>query len=313
GDGHAVTLFNRGTTDPSDARRMEMVRGDREHDLARLGERQWDAVVDTSAYLPKTVETSARFFSERARRYVFVSTISVHDFSVAPIREETPLLRLADDASHTEMTPETYGALKVLCESVVASTYRDRCAILRPSLVAGPYDPTDRFTYWVVRIARGGMVLAPENPQMKTQFCDARDLAEFCAQVVRDEIPGEFEVAGVRTTFGDLFETCKRIARSDPDFVWADADFLARSEVRPWADFPLWVPASAGIPGVIHIDTRRAKAAGLKTRPLSDTVRDTLTWALNRPKDHAWLAGLTAQREGELIEAYAAKPFDPVG
>ena len=300
-DGHAVTLFNRGMSDPSDARPMERVRGDRETDLPRLGNRKWDAVVDTSAYVPRTVEASARYFANRTRRYVFVSTISVYDMSVAPLNEESPTLRMPAGADRAKMVPEAYGALKALCEHVVENAFRARCTILRPSLVAGPHDPTDRFTYWAVRVARGGDVLAPEGPQTRTRFIDVRDLADFCTRVVARQISGTFGVVNEGIAFGTLLETCRQIARSDARFVWADAAFLERNAVRPWIDLPLWIPASANMPGAFSLDTRRARAAGLLVRPLEQTVRDTLAWARRRPVTHAWKAGLPPGRERELL------------
>lgn len=184
--GASVTLFNRGNAYGDPISGVSVVHGDRKSDLHRLGNSKWDVVVDTCAYVPLEAEIAARFFRDKTNRYIFISTISVYDSSSGKaIDEDAPLSILPENADRTRMTVETYGALKVLCEEIVFSTFRNRATILRPGLVAGPYDPTDRFTYWPLRIALGGDVLLPESPSQPVQYIDARDLAQFAVTLAK--------------------------------------------------------------------------------------------------------------------------------
>jgi len=300
--GHAVTLFNRGSQEAPTGYSARTVLGDRRHDLARLGGRTWDAVIDTCGYFPNDVALSARFFAERAQHYLFVSTVSVYDMSVAGVTENTPHLPLPDTADATQMDGATYGPLKSACEAIVTSTYRHRAIVLRPGLIVGPYDPTDRFTYWPARIARGGNVLVPpaETP---VQFIDVRDVATFSTALLERGASGEFNVTGNpgEFTIGDVAATCKHVSGSNARFVHASNAFLAEHEVAEWMDLPLWIPPSSGLPGMTSVNISKAVAAGLSVRPLEQTVRDTLAWSQTRSEDHEPKAGLTTQRETELL------------
>jgi len=303
--GHEVTHFNRGLTSASGLPGARTVTGDRTRGFGSLGAERFDAVLDTSGYLPHVVERSARFFAARAQRYVFVSTVSVYDLSNEAPNEDARVCALPADAPRTEVRDESYGPLKALCEAVVCSTYRRRATILRPGLIVGPLDPTDRFTYWPLRFARGGDVLVPAPPQRPVQFVDARDVAEFAVGLVERECGGVYNVtsAAGTVTMGSVVAACADAARVGYRLREADDAFLEAHGVGPWIELPLWVPRSVGVPGLMNVDVRRALAAGLRIRPLEQTVRDTLDWARARPRTYRPKAGLSEQREAELLAA----------
>ncbi|MFI5389454.1 MAG: NAD-dependent epimerase/dehydratase family protein [Candidatus Eremiobacterales bacterium] len=288
--GHRVTRFTRGTL------------GDRRTDLARLGARTWDAVVDTCGYAPRDVEISARYFAKRTGRYVFVSTISVYEPGAISPDEDAPVLALPADR-RAAFDDGYYGAQKAACERVVVSAFRERALVIRPGLIAGPHDPTDRFTYWPVRFDRGGTILAPESSDFRTQFVDARDIADFTANALERGRGGTYNVTSPprRISLGDLFATCRDVARVPSAVRYASAAFLAENAVEPWSDLPLWVPDSLGMPGLLHVDVRRALVAGLRYRPLRETVRDTLAWHKTKTPARAMRAGLSEDRERNLL------------
>ena len=306
--GHCVTQFNRGISNTEVRSDVETIHGDRANDLERLGDRRWHAVIDTCGYTPDVLERSARYFADRVERYLFISTISVYGESQtnAPA-EDAPLQALPADADRTQMTPETYGALKALCEAVVQSTYRHRATVLRPGLVAGPHDPTDRFTYWPVRVDAGGAVLAPVAPDEPLQYIDVRDLAQFAVHAVERGDGGTYNCVTPKGSlhFGDLLEACARVSGSPVSFTWVGADFLREKEVAPWSDMPLWIPKGDPHRAITSADSSRALVQGLKIRPVSETVRDTLTWARAAGKRPGALgAGLDPSREAALLQEY---------
>lgn len=302
--GHAVTLFNRGRSAASPAG-FRTIRGDRERGFDTLAGERFDAVVDTSGYVPHVVERSARFFESRAHRYVFISSVSVFDLSLRNVDEHAPMPALPEGASRTVMTGETYGPLKAMCERVVASAFRTRSTIVRPGLIVGPHDTTDRFTYWPLRFARGGDVLAPGTPDRATQFVDARDLAAFVVKLVEDDRGGDYNATSPqgRFTMDDVMNACADVARVPTRVAWADDEWLLRHEVKPWMgddSLPLWIPPSLGIPGLLDCNVRKASTAGLTIRSLRETARATLAWAL-RTKHRATRSGLSADREAALL------------
>lgn len=308
--GHRVTLFNRGITNASAFAGVEQVHGDRAGDLHLLDGRTWDAVVDACGYTPDAVEHSARYFADRTARYVFISTISVYDFNAADVGrvdEDSPLSVLPAGADRSSVTPESYGPLKVLCEALVRSTYRQRACIVRPGLVAGPHDPTDRFTYWPVRVDAGGTVLVPEKPKHPVQYIDARDLALFTVRLIEAGDGGTYNAvtpAGA-VTFGELFDACRGGAASAAQAQWVDGGFLQTHGVEPWSDLPLWIPAGSEFAGHLHVSSARALVRGLEPRPVAQTVRDTLAWARVSGKSAGALkAGLSLEREAELLQEY---------
>lgn len=302
--GHTVTLFNRGTN-AGVHDDLEQIHGDRATDLSRLDGRSWDAVVDTSGYTPNVVETAARFFKNRARRYVFISTISVYDHAGSSGPDEhAPLMAFPADADPNEYADERYGALKVLCEQEVRREFGDAVTIVRPGLVAGPFDPTDRFTYWPVRFDEGGAVLAP-MPENRVQYVDARDLAAFVVHAVENGVNGTYNCvtpAG-SVTFGDLCQACMHEASAeDAQAVCVPDEFLAQHDVRPWSEFPLWIPAASDYASIANADSSSAIAAGLAVRPVGETVKDTLAWARAAEKRPGALkAGMAPEREAALL------------
>jgi 2'-hydroxyisoflavone reductase len=304
---HDVTLFNRGKSNPNLFPQLETIHGDREQDINKLEGRIWDAVIDVAGYVPRIVRLSADVLKENVSRYVFISTISVYDnFRKIGMNESDPLAKMQDETTE-EITGETYGPLKVLCEQVVQDTFGgERALIVRPGLIVGPYDPTDRFTYWPVRVARGGDVLAPQNPEAPIQIIDGRDLSEFILKRIEENASGIYNATGpdYPLTIGRLLEVSKQVSGSDANFKWASVDFLKQNKIEAWSDMPTWVPDNEENAGFARMDLTKAINAGLTFRPLEETVRDTLEWAKSRPADHEWRAGLTAEREAQALTAW---------
>lgn len=303
--GHNVTVFNRGQTNPGLYPEIEKLRGDRDGQLDALRGRKWDVVIDNSGYVPRIVRQSAELLGDSAGRYVFISTISVYkDFDRAGIDEGYPLAALEDEAVE-EVRGDTYGGLKVLCERAVRDIYGDRALIIRPGLIVGPHDPTHRFTYWATRVAHGGDVLAPVGSDYRIQVIDVRDLAEWALRMAEASASGIYNATGpdYGISLGALLETAKEVSGSDARFVWASEEFLLANNVTPWSLLPLWVPAGVK---VHHTSIQRALDAGLKFRSLTQTVRDTLAWAQSAPPPDPPPAGLTPEREVELLAAWRA-------
>jgi 2'-hydroxyisoflavone reductase len=307
--GHTVTLFNRGRTNPQLFPTVEKLRGDRKTDVGALEGRSFDAVIDTSAYIPADVTRVATLLAPRVKHYQIISSISAYaNFSKPGMDESHPLATLKDP-SVEEVTGETYGGLKVLCEQAAEAALPGRTLVIRPGLIVGPGDTTDRFTYWPVRVSRGGEVLAPNTPDDPIQFIDVRDLAAFMVQTLEQRTVGIFNAdarEGSITT-GSLLTTCRDVAKSDARFVWVPADFLAEQKVRPWADLPVWVPPTGDEAGIGHISTAKARKTGLTYRPVADTVADTLAFYRDWPADRrakGLRAGLSAEREAEVLAAW---------
>jgi len=308
--GHVVTLFNRGKTNPGLFPELETILGDREHDLAKLTGRAWDAVIDVAGYFPRIVRLSASGLERSVGRYVFISSISVYPDAILNkigIDESDPVGKLEDETVE-EITGETYGPLKALCEKTVLDLYGARGLVVRPGLIVGPDDPTDRFTYWPVRVARGGEVLAPEKPDVPVQIVDVRDLSEFIIKLIEDQATDVYNATGpdYALTFETMLETCKRVSGSDASFNWASVEFLEQHKVAAWSEIPVWIPDSEENQGFSRMNVSKAINAGLKFRSLDDTVRDTLAWAGTRPVDYEWRAGLKPEREQELLQLLAA-------
>lgn len=271
--GYEVTLFNRGltNTDLFDGV-VEKVRGDRTVDLSALAGRTWDAVVDVAAYHPGVVQRSVDLLGAAVSRYVFVSTVSVYaDHSVPPV-EGAPLLELE---SPSDDSAESYGARKAACEAVLTGTIPDRATIVRPGLIVGPHDPTDRFGYWPRRIAQGGVVLAPGEPTDPVQFIDVRDLAAFILQLVRDDRGGVFNATGHTMSFGELIDACCRVCATDAEIRWIPTERLLAAGLDPWMGVPLWIGDSAWR-AANRVNITKALSAGLTFRDLDDTIRAAL-------------------------------------
>lgn len=300
---HTVTLFNRGKTNPTLFPNIETITGDREHDIEKLAGREWDAVLDVAGYVPRIVRISAQGLKRRVQHYVYISTISVYaGFEKIGINESDPVGTLEDE-SIEEITGETYGPLKALCEKTVQDIYDDRALIIRPGLIVGPYDPTDRFTYWPMRVKRGGDMITPDRPDAPIQIIDVRDLSEFIIKLIEENASGIYNATGPDEplSLGEMLDACKRVTGSVAAFHWTSMEFLKEHDVAPWSDMPVWIPDTGEDAGFARVDVSKAIKAGLKFRPLEETIRDTIAWAEMRPDDHEWRAGLKREKEEELL------------
>ena len=302
--GHQVTLFNRGKTNPNLVPNVETILGDREHDIDRLVGREWDAVIDVAGYVPRIVRFAAQSLEKNAGRYVFISSISAYDdaiFKKIGVNENDPVGIWKDETDET--SPETYGPRKAVCEKIVLDLYGERGLVIRPGLIVGPNDPTDRFTYWPMRIKTGGDMIAPQGPNVPVQIIDVRDLSGFVIKLIEDGASGIYNATGPDTElfFGEMLDTCKRITGSTAAIHWASTEFLKEHQVEPWSDMPVWVPDDEESAGFSRVDISKAIGAGLRFRPLEDTIRDTIVWAETRPADHQWRAGLNPDKERTLL------------
>jgi 2'-hydroxyisoflavone reductase len=297
--GHDVTIFTRGQTNPEVFPNVEHLRGDRDGDLDALRDGNWDGVVDTSGYVPRVVRQSAELLHARVGRYVFVSSISVYDDFSKPTTEASPVAQLEDPT--TEEILEHYGALKAACERVVEEIYGVRSARVRAGLIVGPYDPTDRFTYWPRRIALGGEVLGPGDREAPVQFIDARDLAAWLVQLALEGPGGTYNATGPAQllTFGQLLDRMREAIGSDAEVVWLDDERVLDAGVQAWTELPLWLPGSKHA-GMARADISRALAAGLTFRSVEETVVDTLAWDRTELGDRPTLAH---DKEQEILAA----------
>lgn len=301
--GHQVTLFNRGKSNPDVYPDIETIRGDREIDLHLLDGRTWDAVIDTCGYTPRIVTLSAQSLKDKAKQYTFISTISVYPIEGTSGRDESAeLLPMNGDDLET-VTNENYGPLKVLCEQAVETAFPDHSLIIRPGLIVGPHDPTNRFTYWVTRTAKGGAAIAPPANQA-VQFVDARDLAQFTISRIEADAKGVYNVTGpdYRLTFGKWLETCAQVIDSDVQFHHVGDEFLLENEIGQFMELPLWVTQGEA-ESFMSFDVSKAIGDGLRFRPLGDTVRDTLIWAQTLPDDAPKQANLPVEKEDKLLNA----------
>ncbi len=309
--GHTVTLFNRGRTNPGLFPDVEQLRGDRKTDLQALAGRKWDAVIDPSAYIPADVTRSATLLAPSVGHYLIISSISAYKALDTPGMDEgAPLATLADPTVE-KVTGDTYGGLKVLCEQAAEKAMPGRTTVVRPGLIVGPGDTTDRFTYWPVRVSRGGEVLAPNSPADFVQCIDVRDLANFIVSCLESRTIGIYNADGPQAglTIGRLLETSKQVSGSDAQLVWVPTSFLEAQKVRPWSDLPVWMPLTGDEAGGGQISVKAAMAKGLTHRPLADTVRDTLAYVATWPAERQanLKAGLTPEREQAVLAAWKAR------
>lgn len=292
--GHGVSVFTRGQSPDELPAQVERLHGDRSEGvagLAALAGRRWDACLDVSGYTPLQVRASAERLRDGIGRYVFISTVSTYaSLAVTPI-VETHALHPEADESLTQVTNETYGPLKVSCERIVREVYGDRVTILRPQIVAGPYDPTGRHTYWVQRAMRGGEVLVPSDGTDHVQVVDARDLARFAVTVIERNTPGLFNLAGPRLTWTAFVEA---LGISSP--VWVSTEMIATAGLT-LADLPLFVRDGSDSAGAMHVGHDAATAAGFTHTDAAVTIADTRTWL----RAHPMTPVLTADREADII------------
>jgi 2'-hydroxyisoflavone reductase len=301
GRGHEVTLFNRGQTRPELFPDVEKLVGDRDGNLEALQGRAFDAVVDTSGYVPRIVAQTIDALGD-VGHYTFVSSISVYADVSTPPTEESPVAELKEP---TEEWREAYGELKAICEDEVRARVPD-AFIPRPGLIVGPWDPTGRFTYWPQRFAAGGRVLAPAPPEADAQLIDSRDLAAWIVRAAETRLAGTYNAVDRAVRRDSLLETCRTFAGGDAEIVWVDPAFLLEQEVGEWMELPLWL-ASPEYAGMLSVDPARAFAAGLETRPLAETVRDTLAWVESGDAPADPPAGLAREKEQAVLDAWLSK------
>jgi 2'-hydroxyisoflavone reductase len=306
-NGHTVTVFNRGQSRQWWPPGVKWIIGDRKEDLHLLMKGQWDAVIDTCGYRPQDVELSCAALFDSCERYVYISSVSAYaSFAKPPIRETDRLASIVGHATD-KVTGVNYGPLKAECERTVARVFGARSILIRPGLIVGPNDPTGRFSYWPWRIAAGGRVLAPGNPERPIQFIDARDLAAWILHLVALRASGAFNATGPNdgATFGELLDTCRWICGEEVEVEWADDKFLEREGVQPWTELPLWIPShDASMRGFHLVDTKRAKATRLSTRPLAVTLNDILEAGIPVASDKRRAGKLTRQRERDLLAVW---------
>ena len=310
--GHEITLFNRGRTNADLFPDLETIIGNRDPNiddgLAGLKGRSWDAVIDTSGYVPRIVGASASLLADHVNQYLFVSTICQYDnwLNGPPMRTESVARSTLEDPT-TEDVGTHYCALKGYSEAAAEEAMPGRVTQIRPGLIVGPRDNTDRFTYWPVRISRGGKVLAPGKPNDQTQYIDARDLAAFMVHSVEQGLTGSYNTVCAPMAFGDLLDTCVAIANPKADLTWVPADFLAEQDIQAWRDLALWADSESDLAGSLTWSSEKALRAGLRIRPLEETVRDTLAWYQTLPEErrNSLRFGLSRERENEVLEAWA--------
>lgn len=304
---HEVTIFNRGiSSDKAIPKEVNVLKGDRDGDLSALKDKSWDIIIDTSGYLPRVVKKSAELLVKSTELYVFVSTISVYqDFSKLKLDESADVAKLKD-YNIEEVTGEAYGPLKAQCEKEVKTIFPANSLIIRPGLIVGPDDYTDRFTYWPSRISLGGEVLVPSEPSSrKIQFIDVRDLALFILKLSEEKKTGTYNVTGPREelTFEQFIHICKKTTKSDARFTFIDEDFLENNNVTPWIEMPLYVQKKANMAGMLDVSIEKALSEGLSIRPLEDTINDTLQWDSQRGiSESERKAGLTREKEKVILE-----------
>ena len=318
--GHHVTVFNRGRRQTELPREVVHLRGDRNaRQLDELKGKDWDVVIDNPTTLPFWVRDVGEILKDRTNHYVFISTRSVYaDRSKVGRDETTPLLKyeggdplLVTEEEYRKNGGPLYGPLKAASEAEAEKWFPGRTTVIRPALIVGPRDETGRFTYWPVRIAEGGEVMAPGTPSDPVQFIDGRDLAEWTIRIAEARTIGVFNALGPREpmTISQMLDGIRRAVGGDARFTWVDQDFLAAHEVRGWSDMPVWVPQTPESAGFARTSGERAVRAGLTFRPLAETARDTLAWYRAQPEaSKARLRGpFTRERERAVLAAYHAR------
>ncbi len=301
-NGHEITLFNRGQSNADLFPNVANLQGDRtsDADLAALKGQHWDAVIDTCGYAPSIVRKTAELLRDAVDIYLFVSTISVYDEIMQPNADENAKLQTLADPTKEEVTNETYGGLKVLCEQVVAEIYGERALQVRPGMIVGPFDPTDRYTYWDVRAAHGGEILAPGTPDRPVQMIDGRDLGKFMLLLLEQKTVGIFNATGQVLSWQDWMNTVSAAGGVPAQYTWVSDDFLKEKEANG-GELPFWV--AAPYENIFAVSIDRAVKAGLTFRPALEIARDTLAWK-GTPALSDLKAGLKPEREAELLAAW---------
>ncbi len=304
--GHKITLFNRGQHNSELFPTVEKLPGNRDGNLEALKNRRWDAAIDTSGYFPRLVGDSARLLAGVVDHYTFISSISVYDgFSQVGMDETAPVGKLENEKIE-EITGETYGPLKALCERTAEEVMPGRVLTVRPGLIVGPHDPTDRFTYWPHRVAKGGPTLAPGRPERPIQFIDARDLAAWIIALVENRLTGTFNANGpdYELSMGRFLEEGRLATGSNAELIWVDDKTMEKAGLTPWIEIPLWVPETEENAGFFKIDCSKAIKAGLVFRTVAETFKDTQDWDGTRPPGIDWRAGLKPEKEAEVLKQW---------
>ena len=312
--GHQVTMFNRGKTRPDLLPTVARLHGDRDpkkdEGLKALETGEWDVVIDNSGYYPRMVGASAELLSKRVKRYIYISSISAYkEPNPENGTEDAPLATLADPAVETMGKQyENYGGLKALCEQAAQKAMPGRACIVRPGFIVGPDDPSGRFTYWPVRFDRGGEVAVPGEPSDPIEIIDVRDLGAWLVKLAEDGTTGVFNACGPekRMAWGRVVEACAKAGSKRSTPVWMDAAWIAKQE---GIDFPIWAPYAGETKGFHTWSNARAVKAGLRFRPVEETVKDTLAWFKSQEKlekGRTRLAGPSAEAEAKLVAAWKA-------
>ena len=305
---HNVTLFNRGKTNSALFRDLELLVGDRNNGLDALKDRNWDAVIDNSGYVPRHVTDSARLLSPSVSHYAFVSSISAYASFTGANDEDSPLATMPDE-SVEEVTGGTYGPMKALCEQrAVTEMGEDRVTILRPTYICGPGDHTDRFSYWPVRTMQGGEMLWPGTPQDKIQIIDVRDFANFVVDAVEQRISGTYNTVTPAGSYsmGELLADSMAVTGMTVDPTWVSAEFIEAQNLAERGALPIWSPPTGEYAGVAYVNGERATARGLKNRPIKETARDVISWWKTLPEQRTQKvrAGPSAEREAEVLSLW---------
>ena len=314
--GHEVSIFNRGSQEDIFGNQIEKLVGDRRKDLSALQSKHWDIVIDTSGYVPSAVSSTAQLFAGKIESYIYISSLSVYGQVTTAVNETTPVNVIDDahldkaeslnsgDESPTAMTyGEYYGPLKARCEQVVNSVFIDNSVILRPGLVVGSHDYTNRLSYWVDRMMRGGVFLAPNNAQTPIRFILARDLAEWTIQCVESNRTGIYNLPGpAGLTFGELFQTIQKHLKNDATPFWVKESQLLKAEVKPWTDLPLWLPEA--LQGILKIGDQKAVESGIQYSSFARIMDDVINWVHNDTKNYKIKVGLSAERESSLLKQF---------
>jgi 2'-hydroxyisoflavone reductase len=309
--GHTPTLFNRGKTHPGLYPQLEKLHGDRDGQLDALKGRTWDAVVDTSGYVPRIVKMSAELLAPSVKQYVFISTISVYADGAPIGADETWKVQTIDDPTNEDVK-KNYGALKALCEKAAEAAMPGHVANIRPGLIIGPGDPTGRFTHWPVRMSEGGEVLVPGDGKTPVQYIDGRDLGAWIVNVIEQGTVGTFNALGPekRITMKEVIDACNVAAGKKATPIWVDAKFLEKQDVSPWGEMPMWIPNEGEWAGFGTMSNARAVKAGLTFRPILDTAKDTLAWLDTLPADErakVRSTGIKPEKEAKVLAAWKAE------
>lgn len=277
--GHEVTLFNRGTQSTHFIN-VEQLHGDRDGNLESLKGRNWDAVIDTSGTLPRLVRDSSEILAHSIKHYTFISSVGVYqDFYQQKINESYRLAKLEDEKNE-EITEKSYAGLKAACEKIVSDYFPGNCLIIRPGLIVGPLDPTERFSYWPIRVKEGGEILAPASPDQLLQFIDVRDLAKWIVTMIEQKAAGIYNATGpeVPVTFEQVLQACQQASAKDSFLTWVEEDFLIKHQIQDWTELPLWLSSKRNMPGFLNVSIDKALQAGLAFRSLSETVNAIISW-----------------------------------